>query len=206
MMMGQIGRKRVMIPRLDPLRKARITTVTTANKVFNLDRIGPKFVDDLYFGGASTDDGIAKAVIDGRETIVNAVKANREAKGTARLSMAQVQYRIDRFRAKFSQIPFFDGGRFDVTDKDGAQKVYQYALLLLPRKESKLIAQAFDNAEVGRKKEIFYGLQSTIADIRGLNVTKEGKAIADQLNSTPKREFAVTDPRTKYNPAALPDG
>jgi len=206
MMMGQIGRKRVMIPRLDPLRKARITTVTTANKVFNLDRIGPRFVDDLYFGGASTDDGIAKAIIDGRETIVNTVKANREAKGTARLSMAQVQYRIDRFKAKFSQIPFFDGGRFDVTDKDAAKKVYQYALLVLPRNESRLIAQAFDAAEVGRKKEIFYGLQSTIADIRGLNVTKEGKVLSDQLKSNPKREFAATDPRTGYNPAALPDG
>jgi hypothetical protein len=206
MMKGQIGRKRVMIPRLDPLRKARVTTVTTANKVFNLDRIGPKFVDDLYFGGASTDDGIAKAVIDGKETIVNTVKANREAKGTARLSMAQVQYRIDRFKAKFTQVPMFEDDLFDVTAKDGAAKVYRYARLVLPKNESRLIAQAFDSAEIGRKKEIFYGLQSTIADIRGLNVTKEGKVIADQLNSTPKREFATTDPRTGYNPAALPDG
>jgi len=206
MMKGQIGRKRVMIPRLDPIRKARITTVTTANRFFNLDKIGPRFVDDLYFGGASTDDGIAKAVIDGQETIVNTVKANREAKGTARMSMAQVQYRIDRFKAKFTQVPMFQDDLFDVTSKDGASLVYRYARLVLPKNESKLIAQAFDNAEVGRKKEIFYGIQSTIADIRGLNVTKEGKVIADQLKSSPKREFAVTDPRTGYNPAALPDG
>ena len=206
MMKGQIGRKRVMVPRLDPLRKARVTTVTTANKVFNLDRIGPKFVDDLYFGGASTDDGIAKAVIDGRETIVNTVKANREAKGTARFSMAQVQYRVDRFKAKFSQVPFFEDDLFDVTSKDGAAKVYRYARLVLPKNESRLIAQAFDSAEVGRKKEIFYGLQSTIADIRGLNVTKEGKILDDQLKASPKREFAATDSRTGYNPAALPDG
>jgi hypothetical protein len=206
MMKGQIGRKRVMIPRLDAARKARVTTVTTANKVFNLDRIGPKFVDDLYFGGASTDDGIAKAVIDGQETIVNTVAANRNAKGTARFSMAQVQYRIDRFKAKFSQVPMFQDDLFDVNSKDSAALVYRYARLVLPKNESKLIAQAFDNSEVGRKKEIFYGLQSTIADIRGLNVTKEGKVIADQLKSSPKREFAVTDPRTGYNPAALPDG
>jgi hypothetical protein len=206
MMKGQIGRKRVMVPRLDAARKARVTTVTTANKVFNLDKIGPKFVDDLYFGGATTDDGIAKAVIDGQETIVNSVKANREAKGTARLSMAQVQYRIDRFKAKFTQVPMFEDDLFDVTAKDGASKVYRYARLVLPQNESRLIAQAFDSAEVGRKKEIFYGLQSTIADIRGLNVTKEGKVIADQLKTTPKREFAITDPRTGYNPAALPDG
>jgi len=206
MMKGQIGRKRVMIPRLDAARKARVTTLTTANKVFNIDRIGPRLVDDNYFGGATTDDGIAKAVIDGRETIVNTVKANREAKGTARLSMAQIQYRIDRFKAKFTQVPMFEDDLFDVTAKDGASKVYRYARLVLPQNESRLIAQAFDGAEVGRKKEIFYGLQSTIADIRGLNVTKEGKVIADQLKTTPKREFAITDPRTGYNPAALPDG
>jgi hypothetical protein len=206
MMMGQIGRKRVMIPRLDPLRKARVTTLTTANKVFNMDRIGPRLVDDNYFGGASTDDGIAKAIIDGQETIVNTVKANREAKGTARFSMAQVQYRVDRFKAKFSQVPFFEDDLFDVTSKDGASKVYRYARLVLPKNESRLIAQAFDNAEVGRKKEIFYGLQSTIADIRGINITKETKVIGDQLKGTPKREFAATDPRTGYNPAALPDG
>jgi len=206
MMKGQIGRKRVMIPRLDAARKARVTTLTTANRVFNIDRIGPRLVDDNYFGGAATDDGIATAIIDGKEIIVNNVKANRNAKGTARFSMAQVQYRIDRFKAKFTQVPMFEDDLFDVTSKDGASKVYRYARLVLPKNEARLIAQAFDNSEVGRKKEIFYGLQSTIADIRGLNVTKEGKVIADQLNSTPKREFAVTDPRTGYNPAALPDG
>ena len=211
MMKGQIGRKRVMIPRLgNPLvpgsRAMRVATLTTANRVFDMDRIGPRLVDDNYFGGASTDDGIAKAIIDGQETIVTTVKANRNAKGTARFSMAQVQYRIDRFKAKFSQVPFFEDDLFDVTSKDGAAKVYRYARLVLPKNESRLIAQAFDNAEVGRKKEIFYGLQSTIADIRGLNVTKETKVIADQLKSNPKREFATTDPRTGYNPAALPDG
>jgi hypothetical protein len=211
MMKGQIGRKRVMIPKLgNPLvpgsRAMRVATLTTANRVFDMDRIGPRLVDDNYFGGASTDDGIAKAIIDGQETIVTTVKANRNAKGTARFSMAQVQYRIDRFKAKFSQVPFFEDDLFDVTSKDGASKVYRYARLVLPKNESRLIAQAFDNAEVGRKKEIFYGLQSTIADIRGLNITKETKVIADQLKSNPKREFATTDPRTGYNPAALPDG
>jgi hypothetical protein len=43
MMKGQIGRKRVMVPRLDAARKARVTTLTTANKVFNIDRIGPRW-------------------------------------------------------------------------------------------------------------------------------------------------------------------
>ena len=206
MMKGQIGRKRVMIPRLDAARKARVTTVTTANKIFNMDKIGPRFIDDLYFAGAATDDGVAQAIIDGKETIVKNVQAKANAKKTARFSTAQIQYRIDRMKAKFSKIPMFEDTLFDVTAADGAEKVYRYARLVLPQNDSRLIAQAFDNAEVGRKKEIFYGLQSTIADIRGLNVTKEGKVIADPLRLGPNKQFAATDRATGYNPAALPDG
>jgi hypothetical protein len=99
MMSGQIGRKRVMIPRMDAARAARVKTVTTANRLFNMDRIGPRFIDDKFFAGAATDDGVAQAIIDGKETIVNNVKAQANARKSARFSMAQVQYRIDRFKA-----------------------------------------------------------------------------------------------------------
>jgi hypothetical protein len=202
MMKGQIGRKRVMIPRLDPLRKARVTTVTTANKLFNIDRIGPKFVDDLYFGGAATDDGIAEAIIDGQKTIITNIKGLKNAKGTARFSMEQIQYRIDRFKSKFEQVPIFDNNSLDVTDANAARKVYLYARMVLPKTESKLIAQVFDEASLGRKKEIFYGLQGTIADIRGLNVTKEGLPIFDTLTGKVKQMYAMTD-ETGYNPAMV---
>jgi hypothetical protein len=202
MMKGQIGRKRVMIPKMDAARAARVKTVTTANRIFNMDKIGPRFIDDKFFAGAATDDGVAQAIIDGKETIITNVKAQANARKSARFSMAQIQYRIDRFKAKGSLVPFFEDSLFDVTSADGAEKVYRYARLVLPKSDSKLIAQAFDNAEVGRKKEIFYGLQSTIADIRGLNVTKEGKVIADPLRLAPNKEFASTI--NGYNPAKLP--
>lgn len=208
MMKGQIGRKRVMIPRLDPLRQARITTVTTANKVFNIDFMGSKFVDNLFFGGAATNDGIRDTVTNNRQAIVDAIKPNYEAKGMARFSMEQVQYRIDRFKSKLENIPIFENNTLDVTAGDAAKKVYQYARLVLPRSDAKLMAQAFDDAEVGLKKEIFYGLQSTIADIRGLNVTKEGQPIARALQGKAEPQFALNQLRNgvDYNPAALPSG
>lgn len=206
MMKGQIGRKRVMIPRLDPLRQARIKTVTTANKVFNIDFMGSKFVDNLFFGGAATDDGIKETLIENRNAIVSAIKPKYDTKGMARFSMEQIQYRIDRFKAKFEKVPIFDNATMDVTAADSTKKVYQYARLVLPRNDAKLIAQAFDDAEVGLKKEIFYGLQSTIADIRGLNVTKEGQPIARALQGKAEPKFALTDRTTGYNPAALPSG
>ena len=208
MMKGQIGRKRVMIPRLDLLRQARITTVTTANKVFNIDFMGSKFVDNLFFGGAATDDGIRETVTNNREAIVKSIKSQKDAKGMARFSMEQVQYRIDRFKSKFELVPVFQNDQLDVTAADAAQKVYQYARLVLPRSDAKLMAQAFDDAEVGLKKEIFYGLQSTIADIRGLNVTKEGQPIARALQGKSKPQYALNQVKNgvDYNPAALPNG
>ena len=208
MMKGQIGRKRVMIPRLDALRKARIATVTTANKTFDIDFMGSKFVDNLFFGGAATDDGIKDTLIGNREAIVSAIKPKYDTKGMARFSMEQIQYRIDRFKAKFERVPIFDNATMDVTAADSAKKVYLYARLVLPRNDAKLIAQAFDDAEVGLKKEIFYGLQSTIADIRGLNVTAEGQPIARALQGKTKPNFALTEIRNgvEYNPAALPNG
>ena len=203
---GAIGRKRVLIPRLDPLRRARIATVTTANKVFNLDRMGSKFVDDLFFGGAATTDGIAQKLINGRKEIVEQVTGNESAKGVARFSTAMIQKRLDRFKAKFERIPFFEDNQFDVMSKDAKTKVYQLARLVLPQRESKLISEAFDAAEgSGKKKEIFGGLQTTIAEIRGLNVTKEGKTIVDELSGRVKAVHAARN-ADGYNPSILPNG
>ena len=206
MFSGQIGRKRVLVPRLDPLRRARIATVTTANKVFNLDRIGPKFVDDLFFGGAATTDGIAEKLINGRKEIVEQVTANESSKGVARFSTAMIQRRLDRFKSKFERIPFFENNQFDVMSKDAQTKIYQLSRLVLPQRESKLISEAFAAAQgSGKRKEIFYGLQSTIAEIRGLNVTKEGKTIFDELSGRVKPMHAARN-ADGYNPSLLPNG
>lgn len=206
MFSSQIGRKRVLIPRLDPLRQARIATVTTANKIFNLDRMGSKFVDDLFFGGAATTDGIAEKLINGRKEIVEQVTGDQSAKGVARFSTALIQRRLDKFKSKFERIPFFEDNLFDVTSKDAQTKIYQLSRLVLPQRESKLISEAFGAAEgVGKKKEIFYGLQSTIAEIRGLNVTKEGKTIFDELSGRIKPIHAARN-ADGYNPSLLPNG
>jgi hypothetical protein len=193
-----------MIPRLDAARQIRVKAATSANKVFNIDFMGSKFVDDKYFGGAATDDGISDIMINNRSAIVDAIKPKYDAKGMARFSMAQIQYRIDRMKAKFERVPIFDNESLDVTAGDSAQKVYQYARMILPRSDAKLLAQTFDDAEVGLKKEIFYGLQSSIADIRGINVTKEGQPIGRALAGKTKAQFALTV--DGYNPAALPNG
>lgn len=202
---GSIGRKRVLMPRLDLARQTRVNIATTANRVFDLDRIGPKFVDNLFFGVAATDDGIAETLINGQKAIVESVKADSKSKGVARFSTAMVQKRIDGFKRRFENIPFFDGDVLDVTAKDSAKKVYQLARLTLPQRESKLIAQAFENSPVGRKKEIFYGLQATILDIRGASATKEAREVALRAQGKTNAIYAARN-ADGYNPSMLPDG
>jgi hypothetical protein len=157
------------------------------------------------FGGATTTDGIAEKLINGRKEIVEQVTANESSKGVARFSTAMIQQRLDRFKAKFERIPFFENNQFDVTAKDAQTKIYQLSRLVLPQRESKLISEAFAAAEVGKRKEIFYGLQGTIGEIRGLNVTKEGKTIIEESTGRVKPMHAARN-ADGYNPSLLPNG
>jgi hypothetical protein len=68
-----------------------------------------------------------------------------------------------------------------------------------------LIAQAFENSAVGRKKEIFYGLQGTILDLRGAATTKEAREIAQRAQGKTNAIYAARN-ADGYNPSVLPDG
>jgi hypothetical protein len=202
MMKGSIGRKRVLVPRMDLGRKTRVNFLTTANKVFNMDKVGPSLVSNTYFGGNATDDGIAQAFIDGKDEIITNVKARMKPDRTARLSTAQISYRIDRFKAKFAIAPLFKDDVFDVTAAGASTQIYRLARLVLPQKESKLIASAFDSIDdTARRKDVFYGLWSTIADARGLNATEPGQLIVRRLKGKGETKFAVT--RAGENPAQV---
>ena len=192
MMKGSVGRRRVLAPKLDAGRKARIAVATGANKVFNIDKMGSKFVDTLFFGGAATDDGIREMLVDGQKQISDIVKANDNPKTTGRFSTAMIQRRIDNFKRKFEVIPFFKDDVLDVTAVDAPEQMYRLARLVLPQRESRLISEAFDSMEdINQRKDVFYGLWSTIADIRGLNATEPGQLIVRQLVGKGQTRFSV---------------
>jgi len=194
MLKGELGRQRVIIPRMDPLRQARIAAVTTGRKVFSLDAVGPKLVDDMWFGGASTSDGIAETIINNQKAIIDKVTALTPSKKIARFSTDYVQYRIDRAKAAFSRAPMFKDDVFDVTAPDASQKIYSLAVMVLPTRESKLLAQAFDSIEeVGKKKDVYYGLWKTISEIRGMNTTLPGQQIVRQLTGKTNAIFGLDD-------------
>jgi hypothetical protein len=188
---GSAGRKRVIIPRLDVARQARIKTMTTADKVFNVDRIAPSFIAGM-FGDLPTTDGVSKALIDGQEQIINLVKGTG-GKGTLRLSSASIGARIDRFKAKFNIAPMFKNDTFDVEAKDASVQMYRLARLVFTKNDAKMISETFEAiTDIGKRKEMFYGLWSNIAEIRGLNTTEAGQIIVRRLTGKGDAKFAVS--------------
>lgn len=199
---GQPGRTRVLMPRLDARRKFRVNLYTTANKIFNIDKMGSKFVDNLYYGGPITNDGIVESVVspEKRKELVKGIKELKGKKREIFYSTAAIQYRIDRFKAKFSLIPIFEKGSFDVLAKDAPDQVYRLARLTLPQYYSKSLREAFTAGTEGERKEIFYGVWQTIADFRGFGMTEGGRELSRLLSGKYAASYAASMERI------LPDG
>ena len=185
---GLVGRKRIILPKMDLQRKTRIAVLDKANQVFSIDKVGPEYVN-AFLGQPATDDGIYRAVTDIPETLAGTLK--EYDKKALRFSTAQISRRIDNLKRKFTTTPMFEGDQFDVLAKDGYEKVYRLAATIMPTNQARLIAETFDGAkEVGRKKDIFYGLWTTIAEVRGLQATEPGQLIVRRLTDKGAMKFA----------------
>lgn len=183
-MQGQPGRVTPLIPKMDLARRARVATYTTADKVINIDKVGQDIVTALY-GKAPQYEDVTTGLNAATDTIAQYEKPVgklRNAKdGVVRFSVNQIQGRIDRFARKFTTIPYFAQGFFDVNSYDAADKIYQIARLANSRYHSKIIKEAFAAGNEGQRKQIFTGLWNTVAEIRGVSKSAEGKSFMDEF-------------------------
>jgi len=185
---GSAGRKRVIVPRLDPARKARISIMTTADRIVDIDKQAPSFIGAM-FGDLPTTDGLAKAIIDGSEVIAPIVQGGK----ALRLSSASIGYRLDKFKSKFNIAPLFKNDSFDLQAKDASLQMYRLARLVFTKQDAKMIGETFDAVtDIGKRKEMFYGLWTNIAEIRGLNTTEAGQIIVRRLVGKGDAKFAVS--------------
>lgn len=186
------ARRRILMPRLDNRRKARVALLTGANKVFNLDDVGPALVDD-FFGAPETQDGIFKAVTETPERMIEAAKGF-QPKGIKplRFSSFQIARRIDSMKRKFTRIPLFRDDTFDVTAADAPDKIYQLAAGIMPTRQARLVSETFSGLEeVGKRKEFFYGLYATIAEVRGMNMTIEGQKVVRLMTGKGQVKYSI---------------
>ena len=189
---GSVGRKRVIIPRLDRARRLRVQFMTEADKVINIDRAAPSFINSM-FGGLPTTDGVSKALIDGQEQIVNIVKGSG-TKSTLRFSSESLGLRLDKFKAKFTIAPMFKNDRFDVTAKDASLQVYRLARVVFTKEDAKMIGETFEAiTDIGKRKEMFAGLWGNIAEIRGLNLTEAGQKLNSIATGKAGKRFGLDE-------------
>ena len=210
---GQAGRKTALIPQLDASRQARINFLTTADRIFNINKVGRALVDNVYGLNVNTEN-VIQGLTDRAEEIGKAEKAIKKFRrdGSYRFTNTQISARIDRFAQRFAITPYFKNNFFDVNQTDAAAKVYQLARLGNTRYHSRIIAEAFAAGDEGQKKQIFDGIWNTVAEIRGWNksqagikILSEGKGRVEQYAPTLFREIkdettgAVR--REAYNPS-----
>ena len=187
MINGSVGRKRVILPRLDAQRKARIAIVTGADKVINIDRFAPKIMDAI-FGAPATTDGIVESLSKEGTTIGAKVKESQEL----RFSSATVAARLDRFKAKFNIAPMFKNDQFDVMAKDASTQVYRLARLVMTKQDARMIGETFEAMDdIGKRKEMVKGIWGSIAEARGLNLTEAGQKIVKTTVGKDDAKFSV---------------
>jgi hypothetical protein len=184
------ARRRILMPRLNAARKTRVAILTGANKVFNLDDIGPRLVDD-FFGAPETTDGIYKSVTETPEQLIKSAK-EFQPKGVLRFSSFNIARRIDNAKRKFTAVPLFRDDVFDVTAKDAPEKIYRLAALFVPTRQARLISETFAGLEeTGKRKEFFYGLYSSIAEVRGMNMTVNGQKVVRQMTGKGQVKYSI---------------
>jgi hypothetical protein len=199
---GQSARKTPLVPRLDAARKARVNFFTATDKVFNIDKVGQRVVQALYGTSAQYEDivtGITTRVEDiaKQEKQVGRFKG---ADGAYRMPLSQIQGRIDRFARKFTTIPYFKDGFFDVNAADAATQVYRLARLGNSRYHSRIIAETFAAGGEGQRKQIFAGLWNTVAEVRGVSKSAAGKSYMDEFaGSGRNKQYAASVIKRKVN-------
>lgn len=180
---GQAARQTPLIPRMTAGRQARVALYAATDKVFNIDNVGQKIVTALY-GKAPQYEDITTGLTKQTELIGELEKSVGRFKGKTgveRYSIDQIQGRLDRAARKFTTIPYFQNGFFDVMAPDASVQVYRVARLTNSRYHSKIIQEAFQAGDEGQRKQIFTGLWNTVAEIRGVSKSVNGKTYMDQF-------------------------
>ena len=185
-MSGSAARQTPLIPTLSAARKARINTLRTANKIIDIDKVGQKIVNAFYGIGKIQYEDIA-AGLSGEVTdlakLERQVGRLKGADGSVRMSIDQIQGRVDRFARKFTTIPFFRDNRFNVLAADAPTQVYRLARLANSRYHSKLITEAFTAGNEGQRKQIYEGIWYTLGSIRGVDKSEAGRTFLRNFGS-----------------------
>jgi hypothetical protein len=191
MLYGQAGARIKLAPRMTPARKARVLALTTGRRVFDLDKDSRALIRTMEL----TDEGSLLQAVVGSETL-SPVEAGTELaagilKNRGEIKRFTPEYfanRLDRIKAKFTPIAsLIDDEAFDHTSKTASQDFFRYARMALGSYHAKAFTEIYASADLGQRKAMMKGIQSTVGNLIGLDKTEGGRkllrAISDDVFS-----------------------
>jgi hypothetical protein len=191
MLYGQAGARIKLAPRMTPARKARVLALTTGRRVFDLDKDSRALIRTMEL---TDEDALLSAVV-GSETLspveAGATFAGKIIKGRQDVKRFTPEYfanRIDRIKAKFTPIAsLIDDEAFDHASKTAPQDFFRYSRMALGSYHAKAFTEIYTASDIGQRKLMMKGIQSTVGNLIGLDKTEGGrkllKAISDDVFS-----------------------
>jgi len=175
---GGTARQRVILPRMTPSRKARVFTLTQTNKLFDIGKISPTLVNAV-FGSPDNADGILDDLVNMEPGKVREALDGVRVKGTARLSMLQIAYGLDRIKRSLTPVPMFKNEEFDLLAKDAPDQIYRLAAVFMPTNFATLIKEVYSGTDsIAKKMSLYQALLKQINNARGLDLTDTGNTVS----------------------------
>lgn len=191
MLYGQAGARIKLAPRMSPARKARVLALTTGRRVFDLDKDSRALIRTMEL---TDEDALLSAVV-GSETLspvdAGAELAGKIIEGRQKIKRFTPEYfanRIDRIKARFTPIAsLIDDEAFDHTSKTAPEDFFRYARMALGSYHARAFSEIYSASDIGQRKLMMKGIQSTVGNLIGLDKTEGGRkllrAISDDVFS-----------------------
>jgi hypothetical protein len=191
---GQAGLQIKVMPRLSKFRKARVDLYTKGTRIFSLNEDATDFLRNIVFdeadsrGISSQEAAIQSLVGRGDETAAQAGARTAERIKAAeklpinKFSIYSINKRIDNFSRRFNLIPDMDELGNHTSPK--AHIAFErYARLIYGKQASRILGDAYQQANLGQRRQMFNGLQSAVGELRGLRGTQNGRKLLDTIGA-----------------------
>lgn len=192
---GQAGLQIKVMPRLSAFRKARVDLYTKGTRVFSLNDDATDFLRNIVFdeadsrGISSQQAAIQSLVGRGDETAAEAgartaarILKDAEEARINKFSVYAINKRIDNFSRRFNLMPDMDELGNHTSPK--AHIAFErYARLIYGKQASRILGDAYQQSNLGQRRQMFNGLQSAVGELRGLRGTQGGRKLLDTIGA-----------------------
>ena len=208
---GQAGLQIKVMPRLSAFRKARVDLYTKGARAFSLNDDATDFLRNIVFdeadsrGISSQEAAIQSLVGRGDETareagVRTAARiAEADKLPVNKFSIYAINKRIDNFSRRFNIIPDMDELGNHTSPK--AHIAFErYARLIYGKQASRILGDAYQQSNLGQRRQMFNGLQSAVGELRGLRGTQGGRQLLETIGNVGRdavysnRSFDIDNP------------